>query len=324
MTELVEMRPLEKAVTSNEIYALSPSELECILDVLNNVSAEYCVDHFEEFFWHCVRASQMLPAAIHKRIFDLKKLQVNHLLLRNLPVSFDLGDTPLKRSGQHQKSALTARKLMSVLLSQIGLIYGFTQKSNFDFIDDVFPVEKDKHEQLGTNKEFLEWHVEDGFHDAKADWVSLFCLRSDPMAQTYLFHAKDIDLDSKYMAALKRPEYMIEVDKTFKSNGASEQKVAVLSEHDDPEIVYDPAYMRCLTDEAKAAFRELHYFVSENKQSITLRCGDLLIFDNRRTIHARSEYEPRYDGTDRWLLRALLLESQFKAREHFDSFLKVS
>jgi L-asparagine oxygenase len=29
----------------------------------------------------------------------------------------------------------------------------------------------------------------------------------------------------------------------------------------------------------------------------------MLIIDNRRSIHARSIFSPRYDGTDRWLQR---------------------
>ena len=33
------------------------------------------------------------------------------------------------------------------------------------------------------------------------------------------------------------------------------------------------------------------------------RTGDLLIVDNRRAVHGRSQFTPRYDGFDRWLQR---------------------
>jgi hypothetical protein len=31
--------------------------------------------------------------------------------------------------------------------------------------------------------------------------------------------------------------------------------------------------------------------------------GDLYFLDNRRAVHGRPAFQPRYDGTDRWLLR---------------------
>ena len=34
-----------------------------------------------------------------------------------------------------------------------------------------------------------------------------------------------------------------------------------------------------------------------------LEPGDLLMVDNRRAVHARTAFRPRYDGQDRWLQR---------------------
>jgi len=36
-----------------------------------------------------------------------------------------------------------------------------------------------------------------------------------------------------------------------------------------------------------------------------LLSGDLLVLDNRRAAHARTTFRPRYDGSDRWLLRIM-------------------
>ena len=36
--------------------------------------------------------------------------------------------------------------------------------------------------------------------------------------------------------------------------------------------------------------------------------GDILLFDNRRVMHARTPFEPRYDGTDRWLQRVIITD----------------
>lgn len=34
-----------------------------------------------------------------------------------------------------------------------------------------------------------------------------------------------------------------------------------------------------------------------------LAAGDVLIVDNKRAMHARTSFEPAYDGNDRWLQR---------------------
>jgi hypothetical protein len=39
------------------------------------------------------------------------------------------------------------------------------------------------------------------------------------------------------------------------------------------------------------------------KNYVRLLPGDLVIVDNRRAVHSRSEFEPRWDGKDRWLQR---------------------
>jgi alpha-ketoglutarate-dependent taurine dioxygenase len=35
--------------------------------------------------------------------------------------------------------------------------------------------------------------------------------------------------------------------------------------------------------------------------------GDLLCIDNRRTVHGRTSFTPRYDGFDRWLQRSFVV-----------------
>ena len=39
-----------------------------------------------------------------------------------------------------------------------------------------------------------------------------------------------------------------------------------------------------------------------------LEAGDLLVVDNRRAVHGRSEFRARFDGTDRWLQRTFVVD----------------
>ena len=42
-------------------------------------------------------------------------------------------------------------------------------------------------------------------------------------------------------------------------------------------------------------------------QRVVLSDGDVLVIDNDRAVHGRTPFVPRYDGTDRWLKRALVV-----------------
>jgi hypothetical protein len=44
-------------------------------------------------------------------------------------------------------------------------------------------------------------------------------------------------------------------------------------------------------------------------RTVVLATGDLLVIDNARVVHGRTPYEPRFDGSDRWLQRSLVVRS---------------
>lgn len=299
---------------------LTDAERTAMRMAVMGVPHNYGDEDFHQFVYHCWRSGGTMPARLTQALFDFRMGRGGSaLLIKGLPLAQRaLPPTPSKRSVTWNDASLFARKLMCVALSQIGHIYNFSKKKDFDYIDDVFPIYVDRNEQLGTNRTFLEWHVEDGFHPAKADLAALFCLRGDEAAQTYLCEATDLQLAPHFREELLKPNFLISVDPTFQSVQTGDQqqyRCAVLSDGKDPEIVYDPAYMRGVTPFAQAALEHVRTCIDSVYQTVTLEAGDMLLFDNRRVMHARSAYEPSYDGNDRWLLRALLLESYWKARE---------
>jgi len=47
-------------------------------------------------------------------------------------------------------------------------------------------------------------------------------------------------------------------------------------------------------------------------EDVDIHCGDVVILDNYRTLHMRSEYMPRWDGSDRWLIRLYAVPKSFR------------
>jgi L-asparagine oxygenase len=76
----------------------------------------------------------------------------------------------------------------------------------------------------------------------------------------------------------------------------------------DPELCVDYQLMRPLNSQAKWAMDLLGDVLTQQACGAVLQPGDLLIVDNRRAIHARTAFTPRYDGRDRWLQRMFVVE----------------
>jgi hypothetical protein len=73
---------------------------------------------------------------------------------------------------------------------------------------------------------------------------------------------------------------------------------------------YDPYYSKLPADDAEPAFLDAYTALGAALdacgRTLPISAGDILIIDNDVTVHGRSSFTPRYDGTDRWLKRLLI------------------
>jgi L-asparagine oxygenase len=46
--------------------------------------------------------------------------------------------------------------------------------------------------------------------------------------------------------------------------------------------------------------------IERNKKTVFLETGDLIVIDNAVTVHGRTAFDAKYDGTDRWLKRVVV------------------
>jgi L-asparagine oxygenase len=69
--------------------------------------------------------------------------------------------------------------------------------------------------------------------------------------------------------------------------------------------------VRGTSPDAHEAIDALRQVVSrvDLHRSFRLGAGDLLVVDNRKCAHARSRFEARFDGSDRWLQRVYVRRS---------------
>ncbi|MGH3832529.1 MAG: TauD/TfdA family dioxygenase [Pseudonocardiaceae bacterium] len=200
------------------------------------------------------------------------------------------------------------------VLGQLGEPFTFASLYEGRLVQHVTPVPGREDAQTSEGSEALAWHVEDAFTDDRCDFFGLLCLRGDPGAATLVSPARSLRLPGEVERVLRAPRFVVEPDVAHGTGHTPDLPVtAVLSgPPDDPEICFDAVYQRPADpadDDATAALAVLAVAVDAAALAHVLEPGQLLVADNRRVVHGRTVFRPRYDGTDRWLLRTMVCAS---------------
>lgn len=205
--------------------------------------------------------------------------------------------------------------------SRFGSVYGYTQEQNGAIVQNLFPIKKNETTQISSSsKVTLEMHTETAFHRYMPSTVLLFCMRGDPQAGTNIATLDDIlpNLDIPTKQALKQPEFITEIDESFRSDEYTVRplQMSVLNDS-ETTLTYDRALMVGTTEQANRALDALSRVIDGVMKTIILQTGDLLIIDNKRAVHGRTPFHARYDGTDRWLKR-VLATTQYILSDHVE------
>lgn len=292
----------------------------------------------EEELIRIATMASRLPAPLAQSIqrFRLTGRPYGGFVLRGLPVDqAALGPTPADyRSGDQTVGARRADTLLLLLGSLLGNPFSYATQQRGQLVLDVFPVRGHEDQQLGSSSAVpLEWHNEDAFHPDRADWIMLFCLRNPYAAATTVATVQDLPISEESLDVLFEERFIIRPDESHtasfnasttgipddESTESAFEKVLEMTEKPKrisilggrrtaPFVRIDPAFMEREFGDvvAEKVLSELITAVGNRLADVILRPGDLLILDNKRAVHGRRPFEPRYDGTDRWLKRVNL------------------
>jgi L-asparagine oxygenase len=110
---------------------------------------------------------------------------------------------------------------------------------------------------------------------------------------------------------LKEPLFVTAIDDSFRTHGEPNKNILlpILTQTKDGlTICFDEFFMRGKTFQAQEALDKLLESIKQNTKEVVLQTGDVLVLDNRKLVHGRKSFQARYDGTDRWLLRTLVVD----------------
>jgi L-asparagine oxygenase len=267
----------------------------------------------ESYTKYHVNVGQYFNLQDFLNLFKLYSSSSGGILLKNLLID-DLPQTPITPTTPTTKTFVSEMLLLSIA-KFFGEPIGYLPEHGGTIVQNILPVKQNSTTQQSTSSSVhLAFHTEQAFHPHMPSYLFLMCLRGDNNAHTLLCH-KDIILEhasQKTIDLLTQPLFKTRPDKSFLPPGTDEGKFGPLMSvfnHDKTKFVYDEDLMVGINEEATNALKELQSIVNQQYVSICLEPGDLLIVDNNVAVHGRTPFKAKFDGFDRWLQRAFVVDS---------------
>lgn len=268
----------------------------------------------ERFLLDAELAFHELPREMRQAIVEFRRRSNEYgaLLLTGLPQDPILPATPSDSRRSTEKRTYRSEFWLSVLGAAVGDPMAYSQEKDGELFQVVAPT-KQKESLLSSesSKTLLDFHTETAFHPFMPDYVLLYCLRSDHRcyAKTIVTSVRVVaqELPLRYRSVLFEHAFQTGIDESFGSRNATKGNGPVLpvfhGNHYDPLMKCDLDLMIGLHADAQQALACLGLAVNKCLRFVRLQPGELLLIDNRRAVHGRTEFEALYDGNDRWLQR---------------------
>ncbi|MFJ9902453.1 guanitoxin biosynthesis L-enduracididine beta-hydroxylase GntD [Streptomyces sp. NPDC101152] len=324
-------------------YDLSLEEtvrLEMVIVELQEAGCDPGESEFHDRAWEFI---PRVPIGLRRFLEDFRREDpAAAFLIRGFPVDDDaVGPTPGTWAAAAASGSSHREQLFLALIAKcLGEVFSWPTLQAGRMIHHVLPIAGDENEQSGHGSDvLLEWHTEDGFHPSRCDYLALFGVRNHDRVPTTLSSVRDVRISEETRRTLFEPRFHILPDDEHLRQLAAQQPdhpglarmramretpepVAVLfGAADSPYLRIDPFFMRCVEGDtgAEQALKELVVELERVQQDVVVEAGTLLVVDNYLAVHGRRAFTARYDGTDRWLQKAIVTRDLRKSRATRDS-----
>lgn len=266
-------------------------------------------------------ATARLPAALAARLGAVVRppeAGVGYRVVRGLFTEFgEQGPTPLHWKETDRERCAPFDIALAMAASLVGRVFGWEDQQDGRIVHNIVPSPGCEALQIGSSSTTaLAWHTEDAFHPDRADLLLLACVRNPDAVGSRLSTVASARLGEREIGQLLQPQVVILPDDSYEDEDAARRErigmATLWPRHGSLGLRYDPSYSVPLTDDAgfRAAYDGLGQALEDGAFMVPLAPGDLLVIDNDAAVHGRVAFQPRYDGTDRWLKRVLVRSSR--------------
>ncbi|AMB87520.1 taurine catabolism dioxygenase TauD [Pseudomonas agarici] len=242
------------------------------------------------------------------------------LIVRGLPVDPQLPATPYAAEPGIEQVPVLAGAILSVLAMLETHPVAYEGESDTTVFRHVSPKQKYQTTTSSFGSRLgLGMHVDnphlpltcEPVSDLSAcpEYLSLTGLRCELDVPTRIVAIHDVldRLPGFVEQELQQPHFAIRRPDSFGKQGNVLENVPLLYRTESGGLYcrYNKASATATTAHADVALQLFDAAASHPDviRHILLQPGDMLIFKNQQTLHARDGFTPRYDGRDRWLIR---------------------
>lgn len=277
-----------------------------------------------EFIRCASRLSDQLPVQIKETLAQFKheSSMTGFMVFRGISQDV-LPNTP--SDNRHFVGEKTEyAKIIALFNQYLGNMIAYEGEGYGRLFQDMVPNKSlsDSQTSLGSNTE-LEIHTEQAFSKLRPDVLVLGCLRGDANAATYILPVNTLldHLTESQIESLRKPLWKIGVDLSFRMSqtgfieGECRGPIPILyGSNEDPLLVFDQDLMTGIHEEAEALKQVMIDLYYKYRYAYVMQPGEIVFIDNQRAVHGRSPFTPRYDGTDRFIIRSFVTFDLEKSR----------
>ena len=301
----------------NNIYVLNDHEKNELYNLSLQLKDSCYDSNIELFLKNAKSLSSELPKSmqIFLKNFMNENLFDDVAIIKNLPYDKEI-ETPDDNSHFIGEKTILSR-CQTIINEFIGEMVSYEGEAHGRLFQDMVPNKQLMSTQtsLGSKIE-LELHTEQAFSELRPDFLCLSCLKGDTQAKTYYLHVRDIinNLSNEEVELLKQKLWKIGVDLSFAMNGCSNDIRGPLSILTEKDLLFDQDLMIGINDKSKTIIDKIIDIYYKFRKFHVLIPGDCLIINNRRLVHGRSSFKPKFDGTDRFVIRSFILNNIEKVK----------
>lgn len=309
--------------------ALTDGEREQVRDGLSDLVYPWRTDPTPWVLEAQLEVENTIPARLREAVIAARRSPQapSVIIVQNLPVDAVLPATPADGRRSPDKHSHVTESLLAGVGSMLGDPFSFDVEKGDELIHDVVPVRGKQGSLSNQGSETpLGFHTENAALDYPQSYLVLLGLRSDHEGRAFT-PVCDLKQALRYVSneqaeILRRPLYRKRLPLIFAEGGVkvdlTEPRPVIYGEGADLEVraaLYGNL-VEPVTTESAEALQAFNQACRRAAHFLRITPGTMVIISNRRALHARSNFTPRFDGKDRWLQRVHVTDTLWPFRAY--------
>lgn len=324
-------------------YKLSPEYTA----KMNALVADETLDPYKNWHYYKTRAKELISTALPANLLAIIDNMKHHneptaLVVHGMPVDSHIPETPRNgdrppRIGQEQGKGYVSEISLLGLCSRLGAYPDFDEnEKDGTYINQIIPRDDSESKKIassyGSEAPFHP-HTENVYSEPPLKFFSLLCLRGDPKAATSMIFLDHIleylksfphcpqSVNDRVVEEMKKPQFVMKSGPSFQGKNGRAVVLPILTTNEKGERVFrfnaNPDRVASTNEMSEFVVDHLKTiltspaFLDKYKTSITLKKGDLLLFNNWEVMHARDGFKIDKDNW-RWLQRCYFMLEEHK------------